>query len=59
MKNNKSRIRAIEKNLLRHKFRRLTEKEFLKMNKDYLIYYGVISYAKYKPEIGSSNSGIL
>jgi hypothetical protein len=37
----------------------LTEKEFLKMNKDHLIYYGVISYAKYKPEIGSSNSGIL
>ena len=47
MKNNKSRIRAIEKNLLERKFSRLTEKEFLKMNKDHLIYYGVISYAKY------------
>jgi len=34
MKANKARIRAIEKNLLGHKFRRLTEKEFLKMKKD-------------------------
>lgn len=47
MKNNKARIQAIEKNLLKHKFGRLTEKEFLKMKKDVLIDYGVISYAKY------------
>jgi len=47
MKANKARIRAIEKNLMGHKFRRLTEKEFLKMKKDNLIDYGVISYAKY------------
>jgi len=47
MKANKERIRANEKNLLGHKFRRLTEKEFLNMKKDDLIDYGVISYAKY------------
>ena len=47
MKANKARIRAIEKNLMGHKFRRLTEKEFLKMKKEDLIDYGVISYAKY------------
>ncbi len=47
MKNNKERIQAIEKNLIGHKFRRLTEKKFLKIKKDELIDYGVISYAKY------------
>lgn len=47
MKANKERIRSNEKNLLGHKFRRLTDKNFFKMNKDDLIDYGVISYAKY------------
>ena len=46
-KNNKERIKAIEKNLLKYKFKKINNKTFIKMNKNELIDYGVISYAKY------------
>lgn len=49
LKNNKYRIKMTEK-MLGHKFKNLTEKQFTSLkqtNPDYLLDYGVISFAKY------------
>ncbi len=50
LKNNKYRIKMIEKNMLKEKFKILDKKRFeeiKKHNPSYLIDYGVISFAKY------------